>query len=82
MERAVKMPPDKIALHVKTQRKQFSWVHAVSDYASATTARPAELVITKALTKGRDSTPEHESASPGKWASWYSFYEPRSGPVA
>lgn len=54
------MPADKISLHVKTQRKHFSWVHAVLDYASANGAGPAELVTAKALTKGRDSTPEHE----------------------
>lgn len=60
MERAPTLPAAKIGLHVKTQRKHLTWVHAVLEYAAAHGIRAAEQITTKALTKARDSTPEHE----------------------
>lgn len=60
MERAQKLSADKIGLHVKARRKHFSWIHSVLDYATANGVRPAESMTTRALTKGRDSAPEHE----------------------
>lgn len=60
MERAKDMPAEKIGIHIKTQRKHYTWLTSVLEYAAAMGNPPAEAITTKPLAKGKDKTPEHE----------------------
>lgn len=56
------MPADRIGIHVKTQRKHYTWLMSVLEYAAAMGSPPAEAIITEPLAKGKDKTPEHEKS--------------------